>query len=84
MTQYDGIKVGETRTYHECGNRGKVLVLAIDHDRQINGQSFTAIKMRALEEIGGSAMIKPIQKDNEWESDVVNGEGGGYAGWYLE
>jgi hypothetical protein len=82
--QYKEIKVGETRTYHEGGNRGKVLILAIDHNKKVNGESFTAITFRALEELSGSSMFVSIPKGDEWESETTNGEGSGYSGWYVE
>ena len=75
------VKVGSTMEYHEEGNVGRVKVLEVK--RQEYGKSpGTAVKMEALEDIGGNSAFNPIPKGTVWESWAADGAGA-YAGWYL-
>jgi hypothetical protein len=72
------IKAGDERFYSEDGNSGHVEVLKVY--RRDDG---TAYRLRALERLEGSPIMKPIEKDQEFE--VWAGDGAGaYCGWYLE
>lgn len=79
-------KVGDTLIYSEMGNMGKVQVLAIERRNapSPDGQDnwMTRVRLRALEKLDGSRIVRPIEAGEEWES-TKSDESGHYAGWFL-
>jgi len=74
-------EVGSEMEYHECGNVGRVLVLACERV-VCCGAPATRVRLRALEQLGGSAMVYPIEAGHEWDA-VEADNAGAYAGWFL-
>ena len=74
-------EVGSEMEYHECGNRGRVLVLACDRVT-ICGKPATRVRLRALEQLTGSSIVYPVEAGHEWDAEEADGAGA-YACWHL-
>jgi len=74
-------EVGSEMEYYECGNRGRVLVLACDRVT-ICGKQATRVRLRALEQLTGSSMVYPVEAGREWDAEQAD-DAGCYGAWYL-